>query len=110
VRRDPAHIQRESEEFNMHDGIDTEFNRITNEIEFDLEPLDRSAKAVIRERVDELPFEERFAIRWFYGIGGLALGHEEIGDRLGLDKTEVWERICRGMEDIGFYLVEEMAA
>lgn len=76
----------------------------------DQHEADQAVAATVRRQLEDLPFEQRFAIRWFYGIGGMCLGLEDIADRLHIDKSQVWERICNGMAEIGFGLVESVAA
>jgi hypothetical protein len=94
----------------MHEGtVELEW---PHELELDEMQVDAAslAKERVLDQIDALPFEQRFSIRWFYGIGGICIGPEEIGDRLNLDKTKVWERICSGMEEIGFAILETVVA
>jgi RNA polymerase sigma factor (sigma-70 family) len=72
--------------------------------------MDDLMRARIRRAIKELAPIERQIIRWRFGIGCTHLTKEEIAERLNIDPSAVWRILSRGLEDVGYVLVCEVAA
>lgn len=70
----------------------------------------RAADMRIRRLVNELPPVERRIICWLYGIDCTPIDPDEVARRLNLSVDEMWLRLSRGVEQVGYRAVTEVAA
>lgn len=73
-------------------------------------PLDEVAGIAVRNRVDDLPALERDVLALHFGVGCRPLDVDEIAERLDEDVRQIEKALDRGLQELGFRVITELAA